>query len=171
MTEELRSVLLGTAGLSMAAVIALLLTLARDGIDADKTRLRAAARLVVIAILFQAAHFAEELATGFHERFPELLGLTPWSHLFFVSFNLFWLAIWTLSILGLVARRQVALFPLWFLGIGSVVNGLAHPSFAALTGAYFPGLVTSPVIGVVGVLLLRHLWLITGTGKPAVAAA
>lgn len=171
MTEELRSVLLGTAGLSVAGVIALFLTLARGSVDASKGQLRAALRLVVIAILFQAAHFAEECATAFHQRFPELLGLTPWPLRFFVSFNLFWLAIWGLSIWGLAARQRAALFPLWFLGIGCVANGLAHPSFSVRTGAYFPGLVTSPFVGVVGVLLLRHLFLITGERKPSLGAA
>ena len=161
MTEELRSILLGTAGLSAGAVIALLLTLARGRPQACQTQLRAAVRLGLVALLFQTAHFAEELATGFHRRFPELLGLTPWSERFFVGFNLFWLAIWTLSLWGLAARRWTAMFPLWFLGIGAVANGVAHPAFSARTAGYFPGLVTSPLVGIAGVLLLRQLFAAT----------
>ena len=165
MTEELRSVLLGTAGLSVAAVIALLLTVSRAGIGADKPQLRAAVLTMVVAILFQAAHFAEEVATGFHQRFPELLGLTPWPPAFFVSFNLFWLTIWSLSIWGFIAHRRVALFPLWFLSLACVANGLAHPALSALTGGYFPGLATSPLVGVIGILLLRRLIVMTdGSG-------
>jgi hypothetical protein len=114
MTEELRSILVGTAGLSVAGVVALLLTLARGGVVASRTELRAAVRLAFAVVLVQAAHFAEELTTGFHRRFPELLGLSPWSLRFFVSFNLVWLAIWGLSLWGLNARRRTALFPLWF---------------------------------------------------------
>lgn len=162
MSEELRSILTGTAGLSVAAVIALLLTLARDGVVASPVQLRAAVRIAVAAILVQTAHFAEELATGFQQRFPELLGLTPWSLRFFVTFNLIWLGAWVLSVFGLAARRRVALFPLWFLGLGCVANGIAHPLFALRTGGYFPGLVTSPVVGVAGVLLLRRLSRVTG---------
>ena len=161
MSEGLRSILTGTAGLSVAAVIALLLTLARGGVDADPTRLRKAVRVTVVAILFQSAHFAEELATGFHERFPVLLGLAPWSLRFFVPFNLIWLALWTLSLFGLAARWRAALFPLWFLGLGCVANGIAHPLFSLRTGGYFPGLVTSPVVGIVGVFLLRRLSRVT----------
>ncbi len=165
MTDELRSLLLGTAGLDLIGVLALFLTFVRGNVDANKTRLRAAVRLVVVAILCQAAHFAEELATGFHQRFPELLGLTPWPLGFFVSFNLFWLVVWCLSIRGLTARLRVALFPLWFLGVACVANGLAHPFFSVRTGGFFPGLVTSPLVGIVGVLLLRRLCLITGGPK------
>ena len=157
MNEQLRSILLGTAGLSVAALIALLLTLARGGVEADPARRRRAVRVAVVAILFQSAHFAEELATGFHERFPVLLGLAPWSLWFFVPFNLIWLALWTLSVFGLAARRRAALFPLWFLGLGCVANGIAHPLFSLRTGGYFPGLVSSPLVGMAGVLLLRHL--------------
>ncbi len=158
--------LLGTAGLSVAAVVALGLTLSRGGVVGDETKLRASIRLAVLAVLLQAAHFAEEWATGFHQRFPELLGLSPWSIRFFVTFNLVWIAIWILSLWGLKARRRVALFPLWFLGLGCVANGLAHPLFALRTGGYFPGLVTSPLVGIVGLLLLRRLFRITTSPLP-----
>jgi hypothetical protein len=161
MNEQLRSILVGTAGLSIAAVIALVLTLARDGVSADPKRLRSAVHLAIIAILFQVIHFAEELATGFHQRFPELLGLAPWPLGFFVSFNLIWLGAWIFSVFGLAARWRVALFPLWFLGLGCVANGIAHPLFSLRTGGYFPGLFTSPVVGVAGVLLLRWLFRVT----------
>jgi hypothetical protein len=163
MSEELRSILVGTAGLSVAGVIALFLTLSRSGVEASEAELRAAGRLSAIAVLFQAAHFAEELATGFHLRFPPLLGLSPWSLGFFVTFNLFWLVVWSLSLWGLKARWRAALFPLWFLGLGCVVNGLAHPAFSLRTGGYFPGLFTSPLVGLVGIFLLQRLSVITAS--------
>lgn len=171
MSEELRSIVLGTAGLSVAGVIALFLTLGHGSVDASKTQLRSAVRLVVVAVILQAAHFVEEFATGFHHRFPELLGLTPWSLRFFVSFNLFWLAVWSLSTWGLAARRRAALFPLWFPGLGCVANGLAHPLFSVRDGGYFPGLLTSPLVGVVGILLLRRLSLVTDDRNPSLSAA
>lgn len=161
MNDELRSILLGTAGLWIAVVAALFLTLARGDVEASGERLRAAVRLAIVAVLVQAAHFAEELATGFHQRFPEMFGLTPWPVGFFVSFNLFWLGIWGLSIRGLTARRWCALFPLWFLGIASVANGLAHPPLSLRDGGYFPGLVSSPFVGIAGILLLRCLFQLT----------
>jgi hypothetical protein len=164
MSDQLRSILLGTAGLSVAAAIALLLTLVRGGMEASGPELRLAVRLAFVTTLVQAGHFAEELATGFHWRFPELLGLSPWSLRFFVSFNLVWLAVWGLSLWGLAERRRSALFPFWFLGIAGVVNGLAHPALSLRTGGYFPGLVTSPLMGVAGIVLLRQLGMITKPG-------
>ncbi len=162
MPEALRSILLGTAGLSLAAAAAAFLTLTRGGVNAAEPQLRVALRLAVVAVLAQAAHFAEEAGTGFDQRFPEILGLTGWSSAFFLLFNLFWLAAWALSIWGLSARWRPALFPLWFLAIAGVANGLAHPLLSIRTGGYFPGLFTSPLVGVAGVLLFRSLLVVTG---------
>jgi hypothetical protein len=148
---------MGTAGLSVSALIALFLTVTRASVDPDAAARGHLARLLVLALVLQCGHFAEELATGFHDRFPEMLGLRPWSLAFFVPFNLFWIAVWGLSIVGLRAGLRVALFPIWFLGIGCAANGVAHPLFAALEWAYFPGLWMSPLVGVVGILLLRRL--------------
>ena len=64
MSDQLRSILLGTASLSVAAVIALLLTLLRGGVEASGRELRTAIRLASITTLVQAGHFAEEWATG-----------------------------------------------------------------------------------------------------------
>jgi hypothetical protein len=161
--EELRSILIGTAGLSIAGVIALFLAVVRRARPLCQTTLRPAARVAVVAVFLQATHFVEEFATGFHQRFPELLGLTSWSPRFFVSFNLCWLAIWTLSVWALAVHRPAAFFPLWFLAIGCSANGIAHPLLSVRTGAYFPGLVTSPFVGLIGVLLLRRLFLMTET--------
>lgn len=161
MSEGTRSILLGTTGLWLAIGVALFLTLARGGVEGNAIQLRAAVRVAIVAVLLQGAHFAEELTTGFHRRFPELLGLEPWPVGFFVSFNLFWLAIWGLSIGAFAARRSIALFPLWFLGIASVANALAHPLLSLRAGGYFPGLLSSLIVGVAGAVLLAHLVRVT----------
>ena len=162
MGEEFRSILLGTAGLSVAAAIAAWLTFSRGFPVVGSIRLRVALVLAVIALLSQSGHFAEELVTGFPQRFPALLGLAPWSIRFFVSFNVFWIVVWGFSCWGVMAGRRAALFPLWFLAIASLANGVAHPLLSALTGGYFPGLFTSPLVGVVGFALVRQLLLVTG---------
>jgi hypothetical protein len=161
--DELRSVLIGTAGLSIAGAIGLFLTIVRRVRFWSRTTIRPTVGLGVTAVVLQATHFIEEFATGFHQRFPDLLGLAAWSPRSFVSLNLFWLALWTLSIWGLAAHRRAAFFPLWFLAIGGFANGVAHPVLSAGTGGYFPGLLTSPFVGVIGFLLLRRLFLITET--------
>jgi hypothetical protein len=157
----LRSILLGTAGLGVAALAALVLTLVRGGPSAGRAELRAAARLAALVVLVQAAHFGEELVTGFQRHFPEALGLAPWPAAFFVPFNLFWLAVWALACRRLAAGSRLALLVLWFLGLAAVANGVAHPLLAARAGGYFPGLVTAPLLGVAGLLLLRRLASVT----------
>jgi hypothetical protein len=159
--DQLRSVLLGTAGLSVAAVAAVALTLTRGAIGQSR-EIGAVTRLAMVALLTQAVHFAEELATGFQQRFPALFGLTPWSDGFFVAFNLFWLAIWAVSIWSLASRGRWVLFPLWFLAIAGCANGVAHPLLSLRAAGYFPGLFTSPFVGVAGAALLRRLLSATG---------
>lgn len=122
---------------------------------------RSAMWAAVIAIAAQAGHFAEELMTGFHERVPAVFGLPPMSQRLFVSFNLAWLAICALSAWGLARLYQIALFPLWLLGIAGVVNGLLHPLLALNADGYFPGLATSPLMTVVGAMLLARLSRVT----------
>src|SRR5229473_123632 len=101
MNENLRSMLMGTAGLSAGAVVALLLTILRKPVDADLAGRERTARLFLIGLAAQCLHFMEEFVTRFHDRFPALLGLPAWSENFFVVFNLIWLSVWTLSVIGL----------------------------------------------------------------------
>lgn len=160
MTNVLPSVLV----LGAAAVAALYPTISRGGVAAGVT-IRPAVRIAVIAIAAQAVHFVEELTTGLNESLPAVFGLRPLSRSFFVSVNVAALAIWALSAWGLARRSQAALFPLWFLGIAGVVNAVAHPLLALNAGGYFSGLVTSPLVAVVGVLLLARLSLVTASSR------
>ena len=161
MTELLPSIL----SLSAIAGVALWLTISRGGITANSATIKPAVRGAVLATAAQAVHFAEEWATGFHERFPAAFGLPPMSLRLFVAFNLVWLGIWSLSAWGLTRHRRIALFPLWFLGAAGVANGFFHPLLALDSGSYFPGLVTSPLMGVVGVLLVVRLARATGSSS------
>jgi hypothetical protein len=157
MTGELPSVLL----LALMAAVALWLTISRGGVTGSDPAVRQAVQIAAIAIVAQAGHFIEESLAGFPERLPAAFGLAPISPPLFVSFNLAWLGIWALSAWGLAQRRQIALFPLWFLGIAGVANGLAHPLLALNAGDYFPGLATSPLVAAAGVLLLIRLSRVT----------
>jgi hypothetical protein len=55
------------------------------------------------------------------------------------------------------SARAPALFAAWFLAIAGMVNGIAHPLLAVAAGGYFPGLISSPVIGSAGVWLWVRL--------------
>ena len=142
--------------LGAAAVVALVLTLGRP-ISENEALRHDAARSLALAVAVQAVHFAEETATGFHQRFPELLGLPAMPLAFFLLFNVAWLAVWAASVPALRSGRTAAFFPAWFLAIAGMLNGIGHPSFAVASGGYFPGLVTSPFIGVAGAFLWVRL--------------
>jgi hypothetical protein len=161
MNENLRSMLMGTAGLSVAAIAAVLLTMMRRLVDGDPVVRERTVRLFLIGLAAQSLYFMEEDVTGFAYRFPALLGLTPWPQNFFVVFNLIWLSVWILSAIGLQKGYRFALFPVWFFAIAAVANGIAHPLLAVIARGYFPGLITSPVIGFVGVLLGLRLFKLT----------
>ncbi len=157
MSAELRSFLTGTIALDMMLLAALFLTLTRGEVGSERAARRRLAGVVAAAIGVQGVHFLEEWATGFYERFPELLGLVPWSASLWVSFNLVWIAIWCLSLVGVLAGWRAALFPVWFLAIACAVNAVAHPLLALAVGGYFPGLWSSPLAGVTGVVFLGRL--------------
>ena len=116
-----------------------------------------ASRALGMTTAVQGAHFVEEWVTGFHVRFPALFGLEPMPLAFFVVFNLTWIAIWIASIPLLRSARKLGFFAAWFLAIAGMLNGIAHPLMAIASGGYFPGLVSSPFIGLVSIYLWRQL--------------
>ncbi len=143
--------------LGLAAVAALLLVLSRWSPPENVAKRRAAARGLALSIGVQSVHFAEEAATGFHERLGALLGLPGIPLSVFVVLNLACLGIWVASVPGLRSARPAAFFAAWFLAIAGMFNGIAHPLLAIAAGGYFPGLVSSPFIGTAGVWLWLRL--------------
>lgn len=143
--------------LGLLALIAWRLAGTRQIAPGDDRVRRLAATMLLIATLIQSLHFTEEAATGFHAAFPALFGQPPIPFSVFIAFNLVWLVIWLASIPGVYAGHTLALFAAWFLAIAGMLNGIAHPLLAAVSGGYFPGLVSSPVIGIAGLLLWRRL--------------
>jgi hypothetical protein len=165
MNENLRSILTGTAALWVGAALALLLTILRRPVDGDLAGREQTARLFLLGLAVQCLHFLEEFIAHFEDRFPVLLGLPPWSASFFVTFNLIWMSVWILSVIDLQRGYRLALFPVWFFAIAATANGIAHPMLAVIAHGYFPGLITSPVLGVLGVLLWLRLLGLTRNRK------
>ncbi len=134
MYESLRSVLIGTIGLSVAAAAALLLTVVRKPLDHDSEQdtigRERAVSLLLFGLAAQSLHFMEEFVTRFQDRFPALFGLEPWSANFFVIFNLSWFCVWILAAIGLQKGYRVAFFPVWFFALAAIANGVVHPILA-----------------------------------------
>ena len=151
------SVLPSVVALGLLAIFAAQLTQRRSSpVESAKERITASA-VLGIATAIQSLHFAEEWGTGFHARFPALFGLDPMPLSIFVSFNLTWIAIWVVSIPLIRLGRRPAFFAAWFLAMAGILNSVAHPIMAIVVGGYFPGLITSPFIGLAGVTLWRRL--------------
>jgi hypothetical protein len=157
MNQSVQSELVGTAGLTVAAIAAALLTVLRVPPTSRDAERRRTNTLFVVGVLFQVLHFAEEYSMRFFDRFPPVLGLSPWSPSFFVIFNVCWIGIWICAAFGLHAGYRLAFFPVWFFAIAAIANGIAHPLLSLRVGGYFPGLLTSPILGVVGILLWSRL--------------
>ncbi len=143
--------------LGLAGLAALVLALGRWSPPENVRQRRDAARVLPLSVGIQSIHFAEEAATGLHERLGALLGLPGIPLAFFVVFNLTWLGIWVASVPGLRSARAAAFFAAWFLAIAGMINLIAHPLLAIAAGGYFPGLVSSPFIGVASVWLWLRL--------------
>ena len=158
------SILPSVLVLGLVAVVAVRLAQSRwSPIEAGPERV-AASTVLGIATAIQSAHFVEEWVTGFHVRFPALVGLDPMPLSFFIAFNLAWIVIWLVSIPFLRIGRKPAFFAAWFLAIAAMLNGVAHPMMAVSSRGYFPGLITSPLIGIAGLFLWQRLRTATTEG-------
>lgn len=169
MNETVRSIVYGTAGLWLVLGVAILIAARATPIAADRAVQRTLRFRLLLCTGVQAGHFLEEWQTGFHLRWPALLGLEPWPETFFVVFNVVWLVVWLASAalvsLGGLATRAAS----WFLALAAILNAIAHPLLAVAVAGYFPGLWTSPVLGAAGYWLWRALRQSSAVRSPAQA--
>ena len=147
-----QSFALGTLGLLVVLVISTIIASTKET-PKSVTSFRS---IVLITISFHALHLGEETVYGFHRLFPELLGLAAWPVWLFLSFNLSWIGVWLFGAF-VVSPNRFTMTTFWFLALASTVNAIAHPTFSILVAGYFPGLISSPFVGVFGILLLRQL--------------
>jgi len=150
------SILPSVVVLGLLALVAVALARRRSPAALIAER-RAASSALMIATAVQSAHFCEEWVTGFHIRFPALFDLPAMPLSFFVGFNLAWIAIWIACIPALRGSNRFAFFAAWFLALAGVLNAVAHPVMAIADNGYFPGLISSPFIGLTGLWLCLKL--------------
>jgi hypothetical protein len=168
---SLRSWVVGTAALSVLLLVAAALTALRPLSPRSGRGRRRLIVLGIVAVGLQTTHAAEEYRTGFYEAFPRMLGLQPWGSRAFLAFNLAWLLVWAVSLVGVSRGWRIAEWPIWFLALALIANGLAHPLLSLARREYFPGLGTAPVVGIAGLLLLREMLLASARARPSVAGA
>jgi len=109
-----------------------------------------------IATGTQIIHFLEEYLTGFPRSLAEVFGLDPMSDMFFLVFNLSWMAVWVWSVFNL-EKSSFAVFSAWFLSIAGLANAFLHPMLALASFSYFPGVITSSFVGGACFMLGRKL--------------
>lgn len=143
--------------LGLAALAAFALATKYPSPPENASERQAAARALIVALSIQSIHFAEEAVTGFHEQLGPVFGLPDMPFSIFIVFNLAWIGIWIASVPGIRTGHGAAYFAAWFLAIAGMVNGIAHPMLAVVSGRYFPGLATSPVIALASVWLWLRL--------------
>ena len=158
MNQSTQSLLLAPAGLYLPLLAALLLTVFRPPGPAEAGPPTKLVGLFLIGIACQCLHCIEEFVTGFHLLFPPLFGLSAISAEIFVGFNVFWIGIWALSAFGIMRCVRIAYFPVWFFALAMCLNAIAHPLLSVWQTDYFPGLITSPLVGMMGVLILSQLF-------------
>jgi hypothetical protein len=113
--------------------------------------------IYLIAVGVQSLHFLEEYLSGFQTEFPQLFGYT-WSDHQFVIFNLLWLGTLIFNGIGVYYGIRLSyLLVYFFVIVGGIANGVAHPLLSLMKGGYFPGLFTSPIVLLVGVVLFLKL--------------
>jgi hypothetical protein len=162
--SELRSWAFGATGIWIALMAAALLAVRRPFPTLSNRDRRHLVLVGLLAVVVQAAHFAEELWKGFFTAFPQVLGLPPWSRRAFIVFNVAWLAVWLISVPAAAAPgSRLAQWTLWFLALALLLNGIAHPVLAVLARGYFPGLVTSVAAFLAGGVMLK--WLVGVTAS------
>ena len=139
--------------LGAAALVAMRLASTRSSPPEWTKCRRKAGHALVLAVSAQAAHFLEEAAMGFHVELGQLFGVPAMPAWTFLAVNFTFLLIWVASIPAVRSGRTVGFLTAWFLAIAGVLNGIGHPLFALSAGSYFPGLLTSPLIGAAGLWL------------------
>lgn len=117
--------------------------------------------------LAQAAHSFEEIVTHLYDFFWVATGVLHsefswfpqfrWPADLFAAVNVVLVAL-LLGSWPFVERRNIpALYLAWIAGVVETVNGFNHIAAALFFRGYVPGVVTAPVLLVLGPLLLREL--------------
>lgn len=101
---------------------------------------------------------------------PKEVGGTVAQQAVFVWANVTALVVWIAALIGVRQGVVIAVFPLWFLGFAELLNFFLHPYLAFETGGYFPGVITAPLVGALGMMTVRELARITAKDPSAIRA-
>lgn len=119
-------------------------------------------KIFLILVVLQAAHSVEEYVGRLWEVFAPasyLTGLISNNHDFaflvlnigFIVFGIFcWLFI-------ISTKSEISTIILWFWIIIELINGFGHTIYAIFQKEYVPGLITSPLIFITALFLVKQM--------------
>lgn len=160
-SSSLTPTMIALAGPAAAAVI---LTVLRPHLSTAVTS-RRFLLIVGLTIGAQVLHFTEELLTELYVAFPTTFGYPAAPRSVFVSANITALVVWVAALIAVREGIVIALLPLWFLGFAELLNLFLHPYMALRTGGYFSGVITAPLVGVLGILTIWELAKVTAEAR------
>lgn len=144
---------------------ALIMTALRPRLRPDLRRSRRLLLVVGLTISAQVLHFGEELLTELYVQFPTTFGFPAAPQSVFVGANLTALVVWVGALLAVRQGIVIAILPLWFLGFAELLNLFLHPYLALKTGGYYSGVVTAPLVGLLGMMTIRELARVTANDR------
>jgi hypothetical protein len=147
--------------LAAPAAAAVILTALRPHLPPDERGSRRLVLVVGLTLCAQVLHFFEELLTELYVEFPTTFGFPAAEQAVFVWANITALVVWVAALLAVRQGIVIALLPLWFLGFSELLNLFLHPYLALKTGGYYSGVVTAPLVGVLGIMTIRELARVT----------
>jgi hypothetical protein len=151
--------------LAAPATAAVTMTALRPRLPRDLKRTRRLLLVVGLTIAGQVLHFGEELLTELYVAFPTSFGYPAAALSVFVWANIAALVVWVVALLAVRQGIVIAVLPLWFLGFAELLNLFLHPYLALKTGGYYPGVVTAPIVGVLGIMTIRELARVTARNR------
>ncbi|MFC4872608.1 hypothetical protein [Negadavirga shengliensis] len=70
--------------------------------------------LYLSGVFIQLTHFLEEYYTRFYERLPLLFDARPWTACQFLTFNIIWIIIFCISVIGVFKKIHLSFLIMWF---------------------------------------------------------
>lgn len=151
--------------LAAPAAAAVILTALRPRLSPDLRGSRRLLLVVGLTISAQVVHFVEELLTELYVEFPTTFGFPAAQQSVFVWANMTALVVWVAALIAVRQGIVIALLPLWFLGFCELLNLFLHPYLAWKTGGYYSGVVTAPLVGLLGIMTIRELVRVTAKDR------
>lgn len=158
MAGSVQSFLVGCAGLAALLAAAIVLWIARPIRRASKSRLESLSNVMAWGIIFYVVHQIECFLGTFHVTLPQLFGWIAWPGSLYLAVQAGCVLIWLPSTAGIRHLNRAAFLPAWFFALVAMGLGFLVPVLALTVEGYFPGLMSSSLVGVMGALTLRQLW-------------